>query len=116
VKELAVEFKSLEKGGIARIAEQHPVQEAQAELLALVEGLQLRVKGFRQLTRQCNVGLVVALAWSLLGFGLWYLRLQEPLDLRLKLETDVAMAELQLKKAQLQASARESVTTPPSSK
>jgi hypothetical protein len=101
MEELKAEYKDAERDAAVRLDEQYKARKAQAKLGALVEGLQFQVLVFKRQKRQYIIATFAALAWSIVGFGLWYCKLQMPLDEKLKLEADVETIELQIKKAAL---------------
>ncbi len=111
-EDLKAEYKDAVKDNVARLDEQYKVRKAQAKLGALVEGLQFQILVFKKQKRQYVIATFAALAWSIAGFGLWYCKLQMPLDKKLKLEADVATIELQVKKAALARPMAESPSFP----
>ena len=105
VEELNTKLKAATEAAIERLKAQYPVSAEIRVGNATADGLKTKVQAFKKIKRQSVMAIYASLAWSLVGFGLWYGKLQAPLDNKLKLEAEVTTAELQIKKKQLQESA-----------
>jgi hypothetical protein len=101
LEDLKADFEVAETQRATQLDEQYGTRKTLAKLNASAEALMDQVRIFNRQRRQYTIATMAALAWSIGGFGLWYYKLQMPLDAKIKLEAEVATIELQIKKVAL---------------